>query len=209
MKRKLFILSVIVSTILFGCGKTKTVEFSNSSEKLNDENIENIVEEYESTVDYEVSVILTMYSFDESETIDEYVIKMNKENNSNSFSVYDENHYLFNITESERKEVLVQYNSGEFIEESFNEIFTDEQYNSSFIKMDYDELFQNVTFYADKGNYESAGLSVVIGPVLISNIYSDIIQGYNLIPLEERKCTVKVVDNETNEVIYDSSIDNN
>ena len=118
-------------------------------------------------------------------------------------------HHLADAVKMVEKEVLVQYNSGEFIEESFNEIFTDEQYNSSFIKMDYDELFQNVTFYADKDNYESAGLTVVIGPVLISNIYSDIIQGYNLIPLEERKCTVKVVDNETNEVIYDSSIDNN
>lgn len=221
MRKKLALLLIIISAFVFGCGGTKTIEFNNSSEEYVDtktysnenidnkqnQSVENLEDEINNTGedDEEVSVILSMISFDDSETIEDYVVKMNEENGSDSFAVYDENHYSLTIKESERQEVLRQYNSGEFIEESFNEIFSDEQYNSAFTKMDYDELFQNVTFYADKEKYDSAGLAVFFGPVFISYAYSDIIQAYSLIPVDERACTVKIVDDETNEVIYDSS----
>ncbi len=220
MKRKFVCLLITISILATGCGSTTTVELSNTeqsneiqssdtTEKEN--NQDSITEESNDTLDAtvennsEVSIILTMVSFDDTETINDYVLNLNEENNSNSYEVYDETHYTVTITESERQEVLKQYKSGELIEESFSEIFSDEQYNSAFIKMDYDELFQNITFYADKEKYDAAGIAVVFGPVLSSSIYSDLIQAYNLIPIDERTCTVKILDNQTNEIIYDSS----
>lgn len=154
-----------------------------------------------------VSVILTMFSLDNTESIENYVSKLKEENNSDSYTVYDETHYSLTMTEAERLEALEKYNSGELIEESFNEIFSDEQYNSAFTKMDYDNLFQNITFYADKEKYDSAGIAVTLGPIFIGSMYSDIIQAYNLIPIKERTCTIKILDNETNTVIYDFSSD--
>lgn len=213
MKNKTLLLLIAISIFITGCGSKKTVEFNESIVEQNtvaeenqgtdEENISTDIIEDESAV----SIILTMYSFNDTETIDDYVLNLNKENGSDSFSVYDDNHYSLTISESERQEVLKQYNSGEFIKESFKEIFSDEQYNSAFIKMDYDELFQNVTFYADKEKYNNAGLAIVFGPTIISYIYSDIVQAYSLIPVNERTCVIKIIDNETNDVIYDSSLE--
>lgn len=202
MKNKIALLLIAISIFATGCGSKRTVEFNESSE----ESImtqDTVIKEDES----EVSIILTMYSFNDTETIDDYVLNLNKENGSDSFSVYDDNHYSLTISESERQDVLDQYNSSKFIEESFKEVFSDEQYNSAFIKMDYDELFQNITFYADKEKYNNAGLAVVLGPSMIGCIYSDIVQAYNLVPVSERTCVIKIIDNETNDVIYDSSLE--
>ena len=93
----------------------------------------------------------------------------------------------------------------EEISASFQEFFSDEQYKGAFISMEYDDLFQNVIFYADKEAYKSIGLFSFFGPVLVSSTLGDIIQAYNLVPVEERNVTVQIIDNQTGEVLYDSS----
>ena len=207
--KKILLLLILAFVFVNGCGNKRTVEFQENISITDNTVIEDTVMENErensTTEEKKVTIIMSMFSFDENETIDEYVQKLNIENNTDSYSVYDNNHYSFMISESERRELLEQYNSGAFIENSFNDIFTDEQYNSAFVKMDYDEMFQNITFFANKENYDNGGIAVIFGPTVISAIYSDIIQAYSLVPIDERKCTVKVVNNETNEIIYDSS----
>lgn len=217
MKKRILV-TLLASTLIItsGCGNTKTVEFDNSEQESitdsssSDTNEEQNIDSENSSNDIskndeEVCVVLTMFSTNESETIEDYVNELNEENNTDSYAVYDETHYSITMSESERKAVLEEYASGSLIDDSFNEIFSDEQYNSAFIKMDYDDLFQNITFYADRDNYDDAGISVVFGPVLIGSLYSDIIQAYSLIPVDERTCIIKILDNETNEVLYDSS----
>lgn len=204
MRKEAIALLIILSISFTGCGGTTTIDLSENQTTSEKEIAESVVSEEQpladSNEDQNVDIILSMYSFDDSETIEDYISHID-----NECSVYDDSHYTITVKESERQDAIKQFNSSEYIEETFKDIFSDEQYNSAFIKMDYSDLFREVTFYVDREKYDGAGIAVALGPVIISGMYSDVVQAYNLIPPEERSCTVKIIDNDTNEIIYDSS----
>ena len=210
MSKKIVCALLLLCVLIFGCSKkTNTVDLTNTLEKeVNSDEIDSETTGYNIRVlDKNIEVILSMYSFDET-TIEEYVAGLQEKNPDEVYSIYDESHYIHKIKESERKEIIKEFKSEEYIETAFQEIFADEQYGGAFISMEYDELFQNITFYVDKVAYDSAGIAVIFGPIVIGGLYSDIVQAYNLIPVEERKVTVLIIDKQTGDLIYDSSAEN-
>lgn len=210
MKRILVVLMVL-SLFVTGCSPTsKTIDLTetpaiSTEETMVTEAPQSVEPEKPVLFDKDVEIILSMVSFDNSQTIEDYVANLQKENPDSVFAVYDDSHYIQTIKESKRKETVELMKTEEEISASFQEFFSDEQYKGAFISMEYDDLFQNITFYADKTAYESIGLFAVFGPVLVSSIWGDMVQAYNLVPVGERYVTVQIVDKQTGEVIYDSS----
>ncbi len=211
MKKRFISIFIVCAVLLCGCSeKTKTVDLKTMQEsEIN--NTEVVYDEKETTeekpelIDKDVDIVLSMYLFDDSITIEEYVNNLKEENPDKIYSVYDETHYIQTIKESVRKELLKEFNSEEYIDRAFKDIFSDEQYNGAYLTMEYDAYFQNITLYVDKVAYDNAGPFVTLGPLLISGAFSDIIQAYNLIPIEEREFKLLIIDESNKEVIYDSS----
>jgi uncharacterized protein YceK len=208
MKKRCVLLLLSMLIFASGCGSTvKTVDLTQvntESEAINSEMQKEDTEQKEKLFDKDVDIILSMYTFDDTD-INTYVEQLKADNPDDTYEVYDDSHYKITIKDSERKKSLEDFENKATIDKTFQDIFSDDQYGGAFLKMDYDDLFKNVTFYADKSAYDSAGISVVFGPLVISGMFSDSVQAYNLIPPEERSCTVKIVDNETGAVLYDSS----
>lgn len=205
--KKIIALLFCTTILLAGCGSSnKTVDLTTTpdTEKIAEFQKEDTETEIPKSIDSNVDVILTMMSFDDSQTIDDYIVELQKSNPDSIYSVYDDSHYVMTIKDSERKAALEQFKDKSYIETTFQEIFNDEQYNGAFVSMDYDDNFENVTFYADKEKYNNAGLAVSFGPVITSGMFSDLIQAYNLIDVNNRTCHVQIIDNDTKELIYDS-----
>ena len=107
MKRKIAYLFIDISLFITGCSSKTTVEL-NENETENVENIQNEKENKEDDIvekevaptnnaeknSEPVSVILTMFSLDNAETIENYVSRLKVENNSDSYTIYDETHYF-------------------------------------------------------------------------------------------------------------------
>lgn len=208
--KKTFALLLSVLIFISGCGNTtKTVDLTKPSDSESKSVLEDVQEETEQKehlLDKDVDIILSMYSFDDTD-INDFVEQQKISDPDGNYAVYDDSHYTYTIKESKRKELVENFKNEDYIDDAFKEVFTDEQYNNAFLSMDYDDMFRNVTFYVDKNAYDNAGIAVVLGPLFISGFFSDSAQAYNLVPPEERSCTVKIVDNDTKEIIYDSSKD--
>lgn len=205
------LITIIITCVLFftACSSnTNTVDLTDEPSTVSTENInkstndEKIEEKF---FDNDVDIILAMYAASEDTTIEDYVAELKESDPDGVYSIYNEDYYIQTIKESERKAMLDEIMSADYLNSAFQEIFSDEEYNGAFVKMEYDDLFQNVSFYVDREAYDNAGLLAVFGPFLLTGIYSDSIQAYNLIPVESRTVTMLIIDNDTNEVIYDSS----
>ena len=207
MNRKLFIMPLALSILLSACGEKKSSVDLTAPPTKDIPVIEVTTEEEEpkeSILDKEVDVIFSMYTLDDM-TIEEYVANLQEENPGTKYEVYDDSHYSTTIKDSERKRILEEIKSEGGIDESLKSIFSDEQYNGAFLNVEYDDLFQNVDYYVDKTAYDNAGIAVALGPIFVSGMLSDSIQAYSLISPEDRHTALKILDNETKEVIYDSS----
>ncbi len=210
MKKKIILLLSSMLILVSGCGNnTKTVDLTQSpdteSESIAVETQEE-TEQKEKLFDKDVDIILSMISVGDTD-IDTYVEEQKNNDPDGIYAVYDDFHYTYTIKESKRKELVENFKNEDYINDAFKDIFSDEQYNGAFLSMDYDDMFRNVTFYVDKNAYDNAGIAAALGPVFVSGVFADSAQAYNLVPPEERSCTVKIVDNDTKEVIYDSSED--
>ena len=217
MKRvkTLVALGLVCSLIFSGCGsKTTTIDLTGTV-KPETEAAETRSTEAEATeaskeessislFDKDVEVVLSMYSFDDT-TVEDYIAKLQQENPDQVYAVYDDSHYTQTIKESERKAILEAVSGEEYVTEAFQDIFSDEQYGGAFVSMEYDDLFQHITFYADKTAYESAGFAAIFGPILIGGMFGDFVQAYSLVPVEERFVVIQIIDNQTGDVLYDSS----
>ena len=84
-------------------------------------------------------------------------------------------------------------------------MYTNESMRDALISMDYDDDFQHFTFYVDKAKYEANELFCSIGIGLTVTALSDTYQVYNFIPPEDRITDIQIVDNETGEVLNESS----
>jgi len=203
MKKRLLSILLLCCLVFTAC----------SSQKIKvdlKENEENKIEEQQEDAsnqvlfDKDVDIVLFRMDFDNS-PIEEYVGKLQEENPDEVYSVYDDDHYIQTIKESERRELVVQMKEDEYIAGLFKDVFSTEQYGGAFLSIEYDDLLQNITLYADKDAYQSAGMSASYGAIIVAMMYSDTVQAYNLIPVEERIYNVFIIDENTGEILYDST----
>lgn len=202
MKKNLIAFLLLCCLLVAGCS-SKTTKIDLTDNTGNTVDTEKDEASNQVLFDKDVDIVLYRMSFDNS-SIEDYVAKLQEENPDKVYSVYDDNHYVVTIKESERRALVEEMKDDEYISEMFKDVFTDEQYGGAFISMEYDELFQNITFYADKDAYQAAGISASFGSTLVAMMYSDFVQAYNLIPLEERIYNVVIIDEATGEILYDS-----
>ena len=210
--KKIILLCILV-LCLSGCSKEDNIEQEKTKEEVvvNSYNPKNeptsiptkkpTPEPTESVViDNEVEIILSMLSMDGETTIEQYVEQLKTDNPNGVYFVYDNEHYCEVIKESERLEILNKFLS----EEGKNEIFIqlNEQYPGVYLKIEPNEQCTEIKFYADLEKYNEADFAVTLTPVFLSAFYSEFVHAYSLVPIEERYCIVKIIDNETNEVIY-------
>lgn len=203
MKKRLFSILVLICLLITACSS------KNTKVDLSDTGKSNVEKEQETEVnqvlfDKEVDIILYRLSYDNS-SIEDYVAELQKEEPNEIYSVYDDNHYIQTIMESERRDIVEEMRNDEYIAGLFKDVFSGEQYGGAFSSMEYDELLQNITFYADKDAYQAAGMSASYGTVIVAMMYSDTVQAYNLIPVDERIYSVVIIDEDTGEILYDSN----
>lgn len=157
--------------------------------------------QYKCTVtvkDKKIDIIYQAYIFDGS-SIEDYAKNYKKENpDIIDVKVYDDEHISVTMWESDRLAELKLIN--ENIDTLINEFITNEDFSGAFIKIEVDELLQNIKVYADREKYENsfAGLSLVLATAIIS----DAIQSIALVDPEDRVYNLTIIDNETGEIIY-------
>lgn len=217
MKKSMIALFTVV-VMATGCGSSaNTVVFettdiasesaSQAGETLENESGDAIAEskiETEADDEKTVDIVLRMVNMN-NETPEEYVASLSESNPDGKYSVYNDEYYSMTITEKERKEALKGLADKAEIDKVFNKFFTMEEYNGTFVKMDYDDKFQHFTFYVDRQKYEDNKFFCNMGIGLLLVSVSDSAQAYNLVEPEDRISEFQMIDNETNEVIYDSS----
>ena len=209
--RKILI-ALFVCLLLVGCGnKTTNVDLSASnSEQVEKKDIEenekqeDVKEEkiFDKDVDIVFSAVITG-----EETIEKYVENLQVENPEKIYSIYDENHYVQTIKESERKEFLNTVD--EELEKSFYDIFNSEETKDVFENVEYDVLLENITFYANKDAFKENEFVSTFSAVITSSVFADVVQAYNLIEPNDRNCKILIVDKETEEVLYNSEENSN
>lgn len=148
--------------------------------------------------DKKTDVIFTAYIFDDS-SISDYAKDYKKDNpDILDAKVYDDEHIIVTMWESKRLAALKLYKDN--FDTLINEFITNEDYSGAFIKIEADELLQNIKVYADREKYENsfAGLSLILATAIIN----DAIQSISLVDPKDRKFNLTIVDNETGEVIY-------
>lgn len=207
--RKILI-ALFVCLLLVGCGnKTTNVDLSASNfeqvEKKDTEENEK-QEDVKDVLDKDVDIVLSAVITGE-ETIEKYVENLQVENPDKIYSIYDENHYVQTIKESERKEFLNTVD--EELEKSFYDIFNSEETKDAFENVEYDVLLENITFYANKDAFKENEFVCTISAVITSSVFADVVQAYNLIETNDRNCKILIVDKETEEVLYNSEENSN
>lgn len=212
MKKILIVLSigVLVTTSLNGCMFLVTDALLSEDETTTEENTESETTKFETTTDVieetttqleekTVEIVFTMISFDESESIDDYVSSLNESNGNNDFYVYDNEHYAYKATETERQDFLTMVNNGELSNQFVQSMETD--YPDVFKKTEYLSDTKQFKVYVDKELYFNADFGIDIVANITGSMYAEMIQAYNLIPISERVIDVSIIDISTNESI--------
>lgn len=213
------ILTILLFLIVFTCGcskpqetfeettTTKEIETTKTSSNEDEtvatveQTTENIQTE-ETTTQLEeqtVEIVFTMISFDESESIDDYVSSLNESNGNNDFYVYDNEHYAYKASETERQDFLTMVNNGELSNQFVQSMETD--YPDVFKKTEYLSDTKQFKVYVDKELYFNADFGIDIVANITGSMYTEMIQAYNLIPISERVIDVSIIDISTNESI--------
>ena len=204
---KKMIVLLLFTMFLSGCAEevvpNTEVEHSNIFEEVEKEDNdikEPVIEE--PTPVPEVEVIMTMYDFSENANIETYVQEQNEANGTN-YRVYDDTQYVMVIPETERLDALEKIygveGEKEFLaalNEACPDVYTD---------VEFEEYGKTVILYANKENFDSAGLAGQFVTKLSAAFWSELCQSYNLIPLEERGFYLKIIDNENGEVLFETT----
>ena len=212
MKKILIVLfiGILVTTSLNGCMFLVTDALLSEDETTTEENTESETTKFETTTDVieetttqleekTVEIVFTMISFDESESIDDYVSSLNESNGNNDFYVYDNEHYAYKATETERQDFLTMVNNGELSNQFVQSMETD--YPDVFKKTEYLSDTKQFKVYVDKELYFNADFGIDIVANITGSMYAEMIQAYNLIPISERVIDVSIIDISTNESI--------
>lgn len=152
----------------------------------------------ESTVVEQVEIVMTMVSFDDSETIDEYVGVLKEEDNIDYY-VYDETHYAYKIPESERINTLTEITSDVGISELLAEM--NSAYPGVFKNIAISQNGDDVKIYVDKELYETQDFGIYFYTPVVGYSLCDMVQAYNLIPISDRESNVEIIDHSTLELI--------
>lgn len=203
---------IAISALLIfsaGCSKTEnsnTESLSNTTRNITMTNIPTSEPTETPTpmplIDKDVDIVIGMISMDSEMTIEQYVENLKADEPEVDFSVYDSNHYSMKIKESERVELLNNLLSDDGENEFFGQLY--EQYPGVYLKTELNDKCTEIIFHVDKAKYDECDFGVAFTPIFMSGIYCEYVQAYSLVPVEERDCIVKIINDETNEVIYSS-----
>lgn len=213
MKRKIYKMMALITCVLVtlcGCGTQKNSVDLSGRENEKEENIkkesvktESITEnENEESDENEVEVIIKMLDIS-GESIDEFIENYKTENPGTECYAYNDEYYAIKIKESERKEMLKNLEDKDYMEKSLQEYFSSVE--GVFVSMDWDDSMENLSFYVNKEEYEKNKILSGISIGLIVYSMSEIYQAYSLVPIEDRKCTYKIIDNETKDIILENN----
>ena len=202
---------IAISALLIFCTGCKTessnVEnLSNATSDIATTNIKKLKPTETPTpiplVDKDVDIVIGMISMDSEMTIEQYVENLKADEPDTVFLVYDSNHYSMKINESERVELLNRLLSDDGKNEFFSQLY--EQYPGVYLKIELNGKYTEIIFRVDKVKYDECDFGVAFTPIFMSGIYCEYVQAYSLVPVEERDCIVKIINDETNELIYSS-----
>ena len=146
-----------------------------------------------------VEIIFSVISIDETETIENYVTNLNKDNGNNDFYVYDSTHYAYKTTTSEVQELIAYINNGGLYNEFIQTM--NESYPNVCKKAEYRKATKEFVVYVDNELYSNSDFGIDIVIMITSLMYAETIQAYNLVPIAERNTTILILDNDTNELI--------
>ena len=147
--------------------------------------------------DPEVDVIFSAFILDDT-TIDEYIKEVKKAYPDYiSVKKYDDEHYIARMYESYRISLIEAFNQS--IKPVIAEYINSPDYDGLFTDVTYDKLFTKATVYVAKDKYnELDGLTVIYYMAYISDYY----QSINLVDIDDRSIKIEVIDNKTNDIIY-------
>jgi hypothetical protein len=143
------------------------------------------------TTSKQVEIVMTMVSFDDSETIDEYVAKLNNESDVNYYK-YDDTHYAYKVDKSEQIRM-----ANEIVSENGRKTAIDEMnssYPGVFKDIEYKNNGGDVTIKVDRALFEEQGFAMYFYVPIVAMVYGDTLQAYKLIPVNEREYNVEVID---------------
>jgi hypothetical protein len=142
-------------------------------------------------------VILAAYITDGS-SIKDYAKTFKKENPDYlDVKVYDDKHITVTMYEAERLSNLKEL--AEKKDELINSMISDDGFNGSIVKMEVDDLFQNIKIYVKKDKF---GEYVPFLAVFAFGAISDMVQAMNLIDVDKRACVITIYDNKTGDVLF-------
>lgn len=126
-----------------------------------------------------------------------YLENLQKENPEGKFTYYNEEFYIQTITEKERAEMLEKLNDISGLSATMFEDFP-----GVYIGAEINDDLNQLTYQVNAEAYQNsmAGLAIVFGGA----ITLDQIQAYNLLPLDKRVGTIRVID-ENGTVIFDTA----
>ena len=198
MKKLLLVLSFAL--LVSSCGVNQ--DGLNETEKGSENKVVNNTEteQTEEFVDFEVELIFSPITMEENFNIEEYVKNLNAEDNENYY-VYDDSHYAKKIKESERLEFLRNFDDSEKVSEEITSQLN-KNYPEVFKKVVLENKGKDVSVYVSKELYENSDFAVTLNAIIIPGVFSSNLQTYNLVPISERSYSVKIIDVDTNEIIY-------
>jgi len=210
MKKKIFVVSLSAMLILSSCGNSvepataskEPTEETITESTMDDATINTSTVETITETDAMVDIIIGAPIFDETTSINDYINQLSVDDPDGKYSVYDDSHYISTITESERQEMLKIMESADFIPSAFEQLFTDEQYGGAFINVECDDEFQEFSVYVAKEKYQENEFTCSLTATILISMLSDSCQAYKLIAPEDRVVKIKIIDNETKEIIF-------
>lgn len=172
--KKIFLTFSVLCLFLIGCSK-------NDSKK-------------------DVEIIFKLITMVEDETTESYAKDLS-ESTGDDYYAYNDEYYALKTSEKEREKFLKKCESTGLHDPLLKDM--NSSYPDVFLKMEYNGK-DTVSVFVNNKLYQEADFGVVLVAQLAPSIYVDTIQAYNLVPYEERECTVEIVDSKTDEVIYSS-----
>lgn len=215
MRKKLLSIILITALTVTACGMNSVDLEKTAKEQVAIEQssvVESTIQKEESTetsiktfIDSEVDIIYPIFNFGDKS--DEEFVESVKEENTDAIDVriYEENkdYYVVTMLESKRQEKLALI-AAEFGNSLSDMMYTDE-YNHAIVRIDYDDTFENITLYADKDLYNEKKESIEFAMSLQLGLTCQMIQALSLIGIDDRSIHISVIDNKTDDILYDSS----
>lgn len=143
------------------------------------------------TVVEQVEIVMTMVSFDDTETIDNYVSNLNKDSDVKYYK-YDDTHYAYKVDKSEQIRMANEIISEKGKKDAIAEM--NSSYPGVFKDIEYKNNGGDVTIKVDRALFEEQGFAMYFYVPIVGSVYGDTLQAYNLIPINQRQYNVEIID---------------